>query len=218
MVGSFGRTFHWNGTALLTVVNDVTRPVGSSFLPDILTVTCVATNDVWVGGENGLVAHWDGTVWKSTKVLDGDNWWDSWSSGPADVWMRGIQDRVAHWDGLEWTVTKLKTQSFLASGSRGIWGSGPDDVWTAWGAELAHWNGTDWTFQRSPNRKTIKGIWGEGSNNILAASSDGSVFNFDGTAWTNFARPDNDGMFADIWGNGGHYFAIGSTGILHKRP
>jgi hypothetical protein len=59
-VGERGRVERWNGTRISASV----LPADS--MP--LVIGGVGENDVWVGGTNGLLAHWDGASWRTFDV------------------------------------------------------------------------------------------------------------------------------------------------------
>ena len=102
-----------------------------------------------------------------------------WGSAPGDVWAGGsppdyrVPPTVIHrWNGSAWAaVTVSETRSATL---RSIWGSGPDDAWAA---------GYSWTG-------------GAGAEAQYA----GSLFHWNGTAWTDAEAPAGPESLGPIWG------------------
>jgi len=119
-------------------------------------LVAVAPNDVWAGGNNGML-HWDGSAWAtvpaqiSVKALA--------AVGPNDIWAVGATI-IQHWDGSAWAgvpiplpgsaynrldgVTAVATNDVWAVGSYSDNGSDFPDVW------VLHWNGVQWSRVTTP--------------------------------------------------------------------
>src|SRR5215831_15691686 len=95
-------------------------------LPNALLAAWASSEtDLWVFGELGGMAHYDGTGWSVTKPLTDAYLRAAWGSAPNDVWAAGTSGTLVHFDGEQW--------SLFSAGSGGfsdIWGTAPDDVWT----------------------------------------------------------------------------------------
>ena len=100
----------------------------------------------------------------------------------------------------------------------GIWGSGPNDVWTVGSnGAVFHWDGTKWSAQRvetaAGQPRPLYGIWGSGPNDVWAISGT-ELYHSNG--WTdqgaNFSKFEvikRTGQFAflpvalrGVWGSG----------------
>jgi hypothetical protein len=76
-----------------------------------------------------------------------------------------------------------------------VWSLGPDDAWAAANGYVAfapvlHWDGVTWSVVDSPAR--FSAIVGKGPNDVWASGSywnyegpaDGTLYHWDGSAWT----------------------------------
>jgi hypothetical protein len=97
---------------------------------------------------------------------------------------------------------------------RGIWGSGPDDVFvvgdnnSAYSGEsiILHWDGTSWEPMDHERRNTLNDVWGRGPDDVYAAGR-GGVLHYDGSQWETI----HDNLFIEaIWGTPeGYLYAVG---------
>jgi hypothetical protein len=134
-VGPSGTILHWNGSSWAYAVSWTNA--------DLYGIWGTGPNDVWATGISGTVLHWDGSAWSSvTNPLAGDGmaaFAGAWGTASDDVWVfgRGRWDEAAlgyygnimHWDGSAWSLPP-DPWSNGASSVRGMWGSGPGDVWS----------------------------------------------------------------------------------------
>lgn len=80
----------------------ITRPDGTSVFISVGTtaelwaVRARSRTDVWVGGDAGLVLHWNGTTWTDSATLAGDAIQDLWSPGSAtaDLFAVGAEGMI----------------------------------------------------------------------------------------------------------------------------
>lgn len=137
--------FQWDGVAWSSVAR---------FDAEILTMFCLDTDDIWVGGESeignsGVLQHWNGSEWSQTVetplVVSA-----IWGPAPDDLWAVGSSwssdaGMVLRWDGTQWYPHPAEP---LPVEPQSIWGSSSDDVWVVslrhtYGG-LYHWNGIAW--------------------------------------------------------------------------
>jgi hypothetical protein len=142
----------------------------------------------------------------------------------SDIW--GVSSRqTVHFDGKSWAGTSLSTGDQL----RGVWASGPKDVWAVGGYAhvIYRFDGTSWTLVTSPinhgSSSTGNGyhaIWGAASNDIYAVGSKGGIAHFDGGGWSVSGAGVTTNWLYGIWGSSGvDVWAVGSTGtLLHYGP
>ncbi len=83
-------------------------------------------NDAWAVGEDGMIAHWNGTSWTAVPSGVTTDLRAVWASGPSNAWAVGDDATIVHWNGSAWTplVHGLATTDDL----RGIWGSSATDI------------------------------------------------------------------------------------------
>jgi hypothetical protein len=154
-------------------------------------------DDIWaVGGNTTLstsgsqVWHYDGAAWSRADVPEEADALGSvfkvWGRATDDVWMVG-RGLLMRWDGAAWTVTPAGTTTdlFTVNGTP----EGPD-VWACGGAGqgvILHWDGSAWSDESPDFAPTIPGIYAGGGSPVAAGHA-GSVFGYDGGAWSVDAR------------------------------
>lgn len=92
-------------------------------------------DQLWVVGEKGMCAHYDGASWDisdtgTTSTLDA-----IFGLAPNDVWAVGENGTALHFDGTHWSPVVTGTSGTL----RAVWGSSSGDVWFGGDAGLFHW-------------------------------------------------------------------------------
>jgi hypothetical protein len=147
------------------------------------------------------------------------------------VWAVG-DVQVTHWDGHAWSAPSPVTTGELAA----VWGSGPDDVWTAGDTTVLHrgaaappspdtrvdapadagagpcMNGWCWSWI-APAGAGMHAIWGATPNDIWAVGDGGRIQHFDGARWANAADLAWVGAMTGIWGSGPRdVWAVGDVG------
>jgi hypothetical protein len=125
--------------------------------------------------------------------LTGDLWWVAGVPG-SGVWASGTQGNVLRYDPATGAVEDHRTH--VDATLFGIWGSGPDDVWTVGGDVLGfgprpailHWDGAEWTAAAAPaeaDGKVLFKVFGTAKNDVWACGQLGLLIRYDGAAWTN---------------------------------
>ena len=142
------------------------------------TVWGSAADDVYVGGNKGIVLHWNGTAWTRLPdplpAIPGDRSTivtGVFAGAANDVWIvgtftgSGAPANLQHWDGESWTIYTRTAGAWTAGTTgtvprvsiTGIWGSGAHDIWVVGGAEVggvAHFDGVRWTDVPPPGLPT----------------------------------------------------------------
>ncbi|WP_438045046.1 hypothetical protein [Sorangium sp. So ce128] len=78
-------------------------------------------DDVFVVGDEGTIAHYDGESWQVTLLDSGEHLQAVWGSGPEDVFAVGLESAILHYDGERWRRMEAPTLASLY----GVWGSAP---------------------------------------------------------------------------------------------
>jgi hypothetical protein len=213
---------HWNGSAWSIAAT----PTPSTYL---YAIHGTADNDVWAVGYGGVVIHWDGATWTSTKI-DGVTYVQSvWASNPRDVWVtaseQGAESKVLHYDGAAWTVAMVSMGDRVGS----VWGAAANDVWVAADSgNVLHWDGAVWTTTEASVR-FLGQISGSSSHDVWLpgyAQDGGKIVHWDGTSWTSSPGSEKLGHMVslaavapnDVWAVGydgavGHWDGTGWTPI-----
>ncbi len=144
----------------------------------------LGATDIWVGGQNGEVRHFDGVQWRTVRpavqfagaitALVGTSGSDVWVASSASL---------RHWDGAAFAAVLpdadaglpvVSVNSGYAAGARDAWFS------SATNAGLLHWNGDAITLL--PLGMAFDAVDGTGPADIYALSTQG-LWHFDGTNW-----------------------------------
>jgi hypothetical protein len=172
------------------------RPTGIGWT----TVGGSSPTDVWVGGFDASVLHFDGTRW--SLVPTGRTFIASiWSFSPTDVWIVGDPATV-HGDGTSFTEVPFPAG---ASPTGQVWGPASNDVYLA-GIPLTHWNGTSITAV--PEVPNVSQVTGSGSDDVWAADQQ-NLYHFDGTAWSPAPAPPVFAMVQIASAGPGRLWALG---------
>jgi len=218
---------HWDGTSWSVVSSP--RVGHGAFL---ITVTVVASNDVWAAGSVNnlgiLIEHWDGRSWSVVsspaftnvgfiRGISADSSNDVWAvAGPT----------ILHWNGQTWSqvpapsalradaATALSPTNVWAVGSRS--GEHPDEK-----EAIAHWDGTSWSFVPSVDpfaanhgSSRFNGVAAVSANNIWAVGEGaGGSFTerWNGTSWSLLTTPSGVGLLAVTALSDGTVVAVGAA-------
>ena len=131
-------------------------------------------NNIWVAGDNGAVARFDGNTW--TVLRDGGEAFDDvWGADPQSVWAVGL-GRVLHFDGSEWSD---RTHPDMIH-TRGVWGADAQNVWFADQSGVFHFDGTSITPAVAPTTSGYAAVWGQGPMDVWFSALDGTLVHYDG--------------------------------------
>src|SRR5262249_39628000 len=126
-----------------------------------------------------------GSTWSS---VPSDAWlWAVLAYSPTEAWAVGYPNTILHWNGNAW-VTVASPFSDSGEFLRGVWGTGPCDVWvTATYAGAAHYDCTSWTVTpKSPGLASGGALWGTGMNDIWSAGAWDGMAHWNGSVWSFF--------------------------------
>ncbi len=149
-------------------------------------------------GPQFLVLHPGAEGWVRVPVApSGDLWWVTVVPGDA-AWACGSGGRVLRYDpavgDVEFRSTGVDAVLY------GVWGTGPDDVWTVGGdpagigprPALLHWNGAQWDAAAVPpeaDGRILYKVWGSATDDVWAVGEGGVILHFDGGSWSSVASP-----------------------------
>ena len=147
-----------------------------------------SATDVWVGGSDGgtaVIYRNTGSGWtKGTlpqQFLNVDSSVNViYAASPTLAWAAGENSAFPlKWNGTSWQLDFSMGVSM--SPIRGIWGSGPNDVWLVGGSELLHHDGVKWA-KSSAVTVPLFSLSGTSATDVWAGAM-GGVYHFDGTSW-----------------------------------
>ncbi len=202
-----GRVLRYDGTSWATMTG--------RFDNGINTVWADARG-VFVAGDAGYLARFDGTTWTPLVPITGSYaWHDAWGVSSTEVFFVGDDGQVAHYLRGATTITSVGTAAL-----RGVYGFAANDVWAVGDAgTLAHYDGTGWTTVPAVTTNPLRAITGFADGNAVAVGDFGTVLVFENGTW----RADPDGhqvRYNDIWaGSATDVIAVGraggSAGVMH---
>ena len=115
------------------------------------------------GDGNTAVLRHDGTSWKSLTKGSLDDPVAIWGTSPTNIYLGW---RPRHYNGA--TVKDLSTPKIIGK-VRGIWGSGPSDVFMVGDkGGILHFDGVAWKAHSSGVSKDLYSIWGSSATNVFA--------------------------------------------------
>ena len=167
-----------------------------------------SASDVFAGGVNGTMLHFDGESWVQQSTPVSDPVWGIWAVAPDDVWavggepIFGVEPFVLHYDGEAWShvaIPPLQRPGVAAFFK--VWGSGPDDIWiVGQNGVLMHWDGAVFTETGAGISQDLIGIWGNGPDDIMVVGGRGTaeLAHFDGVSWSH-APPSRLPGLSGVW-------------------
>jgi hypothetical protein len=178
---------------------------------DLLGVYGFASDDVFAVGVDGVILHWDGSVWTLQESGVSEDLNAVWGSSSTNVFAVGKLGLIVHWDGVVWSIMP----SGILEQLHGVWGAAANNVFAVGNnGTILHYNGVVWSTMVSGTVFDLYTIWGADSNNIYAGGDVGTAVYFNGALWA----PMVTGIATDIyglWGSGAaDVFAVGASGVI----
>jgi hypothetical protein len=180
-----------------------------------------AGGPVFVVGEGGAIAKWDGSWELMESGHPNTTFFGVWGAAPNDVWAVGGPvptstntavdgDVVLHYDGSSWTRRSVPDlESKPASALRNlfkVWGTSADDVIIVGDrGETLHYDGTTFRLKESAagSGTSLFTAWGRSANDVYAIGDElGSVklIHYDGSAWSPVDLPSDAPQVAQgVW-------------------
>jgi hypothetical protein len=166
----------------------------------------IPTSSGWV--TEALAFRWNGTAWSQLAVpgsITYDEMEHVQAFSPTDAWAVGVGasaatgDAVAtalNWNGTTWTpvATPVSTTENLSVNA--ISGTSASDIWVVgetvtpgyrdrqFTSVIMHYNGSSWTQMTAPDNSGLLDVDAVSPTDAWAIAADGSVLNWNGTAWT----------------------------------
>lgn len=171
---------------------------------------------IFVGGDSGYLARYDGVSWSSLAPAPGTYAWrDAWGVSATDAFFVGDGGHVARYQRGTVTVSAVTTATLW-----GVFGFAANDVWAVGDAgTIVHYDGTSWSTVPAVTASTLRAIYGFADGRVVAVGDNGTVVEYREGAW-NLVRDGRAVRYNDLWGLApGTAIAVGrsgiSTGIIH---
>jgi hypothetical protein len=127
IVHTYPKIVHWNGRTLCKTNLNRFFPAGDERKHQLVrSIWGSAANDVWIGGENGMLFHWDGRSWESAPSFS-----NGYIAQLAGNRANNLYARLAgsstlyHWDGGQWSAL----QPEIIAPFQDIWIDAADQIW-----------------------------------------------------------------------------------------
>jgi hypothetical protein len=163
-------------------------------------------SDVWgIDALSGYSGHYDGVGWTHVGACTGNA---LWQSDTTHVW-------TAEASGIGAGTQPCGAGELTSpSALRGIWGSGPDDVWAVGvGGTLVHRHANVWATVNSPTTKDLNAVWGCSSSNVWAVGAQGTLLHYDGSQWSAVTVPTTNDLNG-VSGLGNDSWVTGAGGMI----
>ena len=244
-VGAFGTVTHWDGKQWTTSQLEThwsLRAVWGSGPNDVWTMA--ATNQIFhtTGFVNGT-ATWSSVASVTDEAINPPALAGAiWGSSASDVWIGGkilyMQRDNDLFGELAWRTVAAEDggvawapglQDFTLDMTRGIWGSGPNDVWVvgtksnnlpfaahSTGADSANGEAPKWTVLDTQALSGLYAVWGSGPDDVWAVGDNGTIRHASAKAklWTIIESPTTENL-RGIWGSGPNdVWVVGEHGTL----
>jgi hypothetical protein len=180
-------------------------------VPALTTVWAASPSDVWIGGTEDTLRHFDGARWTASSP-SGDIA-GIWGTSPDDVWAWN-GEWVGHDVGGTWSWSDLGLHASVEC----IAGTATTDAWRLReGGLVERWNGTRWSMTTVVNTQ-LRQLWALDSGHAWATASTtigGGVLSWSGSSWTTVDLP--AGAYDAITGTAANdvWAAAPDTGVYH---
>ncbi len=211
-VGSQGALFHNAGTGWTQQAAFTDQ--------DLRGVYGLDGQRVWVVGNKGTAAVFDGISWKTLEKFAGspifNGVYAAEGSGPGDeqVWVAGSSGvyKVVTQGGKQ-GVKKYYPSPYLNAWA--IHGSDKDHIWAVgYQGKVAYWNGKVWGNQQSSTAIGLRGVWAAGPKSVYAVGEAGQILHYNGVKWTQMKSPVKTTLH-DVWGHSDKdVWAVGTQAVV----
>ena len=160
-------------------------------------VNGTSANDVWMVGEKGRIAHFDGGAFAAHPSGTTATLWGVWAFAKNDAWAVGgtpgggtaqPNDVVLHFDGAAWKPEVLPDAPLGRSLFK-VWGTSSSDLYVVGEAgTIWHRKGTAWVLEsKTPLATgTLFTVYGCSASEVYAVGGN-DVLRSDGNAWSRVA-------------------------------
>ena len=133
---------------------------------NFLSIHGSGASHIWAVGMTGVVAFWNGSVWKAQSSGTSIALRSVWAAGPNSAYAVGEKGQIIHWDGNAWKPMGSPVTKTLYA----VHGSSDNDVWAV-GAQgtVLRWDGKAWTIVPLKDvDKSLDALWLTASGDFFA--------------------------------------------------
>lgn len=174
-----------------------------------------ADDRLYAVGELGDMWRYDGRAWHHAPAPIETQLTDVWGVSPGEVLAVGSRGLVLRYDadGDAWTINADLGDVWL----KGVWASGPDDVYVVGQSSIFHYDGARWVLVSPQTDQWLYDVWGSGPNDVFVVGSQGLILHYDGERWSEQASPFEGESLRAIHGSGpDNVWAAGDRGTIRR--
>ena len=170
--------------------------------------------DIWAVGAGGAVLHNNGLSWGQSASGTKSDLYGVYAAAPGDVWAAGAVGAMLHFDGAIWTRVEIPNATNVTF--RGLWGSGPSDIWAVAQSNQGYWHydGVAWSKLTGAPALDARDIHGVSANDIWAVGRYGNIRHFDGTNWAAQSSGTIEHLFSVHAVSPTEVYAVGERGRI----
>jgi hypothetical protein len=182
----------------------------------------INSSDIWIGGVNGTLFHYNGVQWKNTNFRPDIGIYSIYGTDNNDVYLIGdqwdsrqgdsIYNFLYHYDGLDWKLVDSVSEAYSPMQRNSVWALDKGNVYIA-GNGIYRKNGSSWEKVLVANT-SFSMIRGTSSSNLFAVGLYSSVYHYNGLDWQKFEQINYPSInFTDVWTDGKEVFILGTDGL-----
>ncbi len=186
---------------------------------ELYSVHAISSSDVWVGGTQGYVGHFNGSFWQDYRPAAPDPE-AIWGAAGNDVWLLYDSGLRYHWNGtaLENKPTsQVRYRGATGTSASDVWGFGETVINNLYYPALDHFDGTTWTRIVPPGFGTVIAAWNSSPADLYAVitlNGTTRLVHFDGTTWSDPIGPASM-QTLDVWGRAANdVWIVGKQGTI----
>lgn len=171
--------------------------------------------DIWVGGTNGYIGHFDGATWSTVTSPAAGTLYIFWAISATDIWLVGQMCTLLHYQGTSW-------QSVVAQGCTGnkalnsIDGTAASNMWvTGEQGTILAFNGTSWT-DHSQSNLSYWSIDVTSSTDVLVVGTLGTTLRWNGSTLVTETGAPNETL-SSIARIGSDTWLVGGNGAIARK-
>lgn len=198
---------------------DFTNPF--VFHTELYSVHAVSSTDVWVGGRQGYVGHFNGSSWQPFRPAAPDPE-AIWGASANDVWLLYDSGLRYRWNGtalVNMPASQVRYVGAWGTAANDVWGFGETVIDNKYYPAIDHFDGTTWTRSVLPGFGTVIAFWNSGPTDLYAVISlNGTtrLLHGDGSTWSAPIGP--TGMqVINVWGRAANdVWIVGRQGAIAR--
>ncbi len=175
------------------------------------------TGDVWLVGEQGTVARYDGSTVETFTSGTTSTLFGVWGTAADNVWIvggdpigNGDDDVVLHWNGSDLTAETVPARGAALFK---VWGAGADDVFISGeGGTILHRTASGWADVSVSTVSSLLTVHGCSASDVYAVGGQ-SAYYYDGTSWAELSEPEILGIVNGVSCGANAVLMVGNAGL-----